>query len=106
MTERKRRADAVEYTFNFYGCKDVIMTVNKKVYVYEPVLMNMAKRISGYTQPVYSLYRDLHKSKSGIDIHGVRAICVDDFNEEGFLCKIKVSTAEGTNALFMEDDIK
>ena len=103
---RKRRAGAKEYVFNYYGCKDVIIKEGKKIYVYETILIEKAKKLLGYTQPVYSLYRDLHKSSSAKLIYGIRAICAEDFNNEGFLCKVNVNTAEGTDGLFMEDELE
>lgn len=106
LVEKKRRKDAVSYTFQFFGCKDVMMSIDGKTYVYEPVLMRLAKTVANYTQPTYSLYRDLHKAASARDIHGVRAVCIEDFNDENFLCKINVSEAEGANALFIEDSLK
>ena len=106
LTEKKRRRDAVRYSFQFFGCKDVIMDIDGKRYVYEPVLMRLAKTVSNYTQPTYSLYRDLHKAESARDIHGVRAICVEDFNKENFLCKVTVSVGKGKNALFIEENLK
>ena len=104
--EKKRRKDAVGYMFKFFGCKDVVMNIDGKVYVYEPVLMRLAKTVANYTQPTYSLYRDLHRAQSARDIHGVRAICVEDFNNENFLCKISVSEAKGLNVLCIEDSLK
>lgn len=106
LVKKKRRKDAVSYTFKFFGCKGVIMSIDGKVYVYEPVLMHLAKTVSNYAQPTFSLYRDLHRAVSARDIYGVRAICVEDFNNENFLCKISISEAEGTNALFIEDGLK
>lgn len=106
LIEKKRRKDAVSYTFMFFGCKDVMMNVDGKVYVYEPVLMRLAKTVSNYGQPTFSLYRDLHRAVSARDIHGVRAICVEDFNKENFLCKISISEAEGANVLYMEESLK
>lgn len=106
LIEKKRRKGSLSCEFKFFGCKDVMMNIDGKVYVYEPVLMRLAKTVSNYTQPTYSLYRDLHKAVSARDIHGVRAICVEDFNSENFLCKISISEAEGTNALFIEDSLK
>lgn len=106
LVEKKRRKDAVSYTFRFFGCKDVMMNIDGKVYVYEPVLMRLAKTVSNYAQPTFSLYRDLHRAVSARDIRGIRAICVEDFNNENFLCKISISETEGTNALFIEDSLK
>jgi hypothetical protein len=51
-----------------------------RTYVYEPVIMKKAKDVAKYEQPVFSLYRDLHKSKACKDIFGIRAIDIDAFN--------------------------
>lgn len=105
LTEKKRRKDAVSYTFQFFDCKDVMMSIDGKIYVYEPVLMRLAKTVSDYAQPTFSLYRDLHKAQSARDIHGVRAICVEDFNKENFLCKVQVYKSPGKNALMLEENM-
>jgi len=103
--ERKRRKDAVGYQFDLYGCADYLMKIDGKVYAYESVIVREARKVAGYTQPVYSLYRDLHKSASGKDIHGVRAICIEEFNKEGHLCSVNMYAKEGKNALLMEDEL-
>lgn len=102
---RKRRKDAVGYHFDLYGCGDYLMEVDGKVYVYESVIVREARKVAGYTQPVYSLYRDLHKSASSKDIHGVRAICLDDFNAEVHLCTVNMYVDEGKNVLSMTDEL-
>ena len=103
--QRKRRRDAVEYHFDLYGCSDYLMKVDGKTYAYESVIVREARKVAGYTQPVYSLYRDLHKSASGKDIHGVRAICLDDFNAEVHLCSVSMYADEGKNVLHMTDEL-
>lgn len=105
LKARKRRANAVGYQYNLYGCADYLFKSEGKTYIYEPVLMREAKKLAGKSQALFSLYRDLHKSTSCKIIYGVRAVCADDFNHENFLCKIKVSAEAGTNALFMEDNL-
>lgn len=102
---KKRRAGAVKYQFNLYGFADYIMKVDNKEYVYKTVLVREAKRVVGLTQPLYSLYRDLNKAAGTKDIHGVCAVCVNDFNMEGHLCSVKVFAEEGKSSLFMEDEI-
>lgn len=102
---RKRRTDAKFYEFQFFDCKDIVIEKDGKTYVYETVLIRRAKNLTGYEQPVYSLYRDLHKSRSARVIYGVRAICIEDFNAEGFCCKVTVSKSRGKDALFIEDDL-
>jgi hypothetical protein len=102
---RKRRKDAVSYQFDLYGCSDYLMKVDGKVYAYESVIVREARKVAGYTQPTYSLYRDLHKSASSKEIHGVRAICLEDFNAEEHLCTVHMYTDEGKNALLMTDEI-
>lgn len=103
--ERKRRKDAVSYQFDLFGCTDYLMKVDGKIYAYESVIVREARKIAGYTQPVYSLYRDLHKSACGKEIHGVRAICLEDFNAESHLCKVNMYTEKGKNALLMNDEL-
>ncbi len=103
--QRKRRKDAVKYEFDLYGCKDYFIKVDGKTYVYESVVVREARKVAGYTQPVYSLYRDLHKSASGKDIHGVRAICLSDFNAEVHLCSVNMYADEGKNVLHMTDEL-
>lgn len=95
LNERKRREGAVAYTFDFYGCAPLIQMIDGKTYVYEAVLTKLAKNISGYTQPTYSLYRDLHRAESARDIRGMRAVCIEDFNAENFLCKINLHVEKG-----------
>lgn len=102
---RKRRTDAKGYTFQFFDCKDIVIEKDGKTYVYETVLIRRAKNLTGYEQPVYSLYRDLHKSTSAKVIYGVRAICIEDFNNEGFCCKVEIYTTKGKDALFIEDEL-
>ena len=105
MTNRKRRNDAKGYEFNLFDCEGLIINDGGKAYVYETVLIRKAKEITGYEQPVYSLYRDLHKAKSAKNIYGVRAICIDDFNKENFCCKVSVSTKKGKSSLFVHDTL-
>lgn len=102
---RKRRSDAKKYEFHLYNCEGLVILENKKVYMYEAVLIRKAKEITGYEQPVYSLYRDLHKAKSVKDIYGMRAICLEDFNHEDFCCKVFADTAPGKSALMVLDEI-
>lgn len=102
---RKRRSDAKRYEFHLFNCGGLFIQENKKVYMYEAVLIRKAKEITGYEQPVFSLYRDLHKAKSVKDIYGMRAICLEDFNNEGFCCKVFVDTAPGKSALFVRDEL-
>lgn len=102
---RKRRVDAKFYEFQFFDCENIVIEKDGKTYVYETVLIRRAKNLTGYEQPVYSLYRDLHKSTSAKVIYGVRAICIEDFNKEGFCCKVKVYKEKGKDALFIEDEL-
>lgn len=102
---RKRRADATFYEFKFFDCGDIIIEKDGKTYVYETVLVRRARNLAGYAQPVYSLYRDLHKTASAKVIYGVRAICVEDFNAEGYCCKVSISKSKGKDALFIEDEL-
>ena len=102
---KKRRIDAVRYQFNLFGCADYIMNVDGKDYVYKTVIIREAKKVVGLTQPLYSLYRDLNKTCSTKDIHGVIAVCVEDFNAEGHLCCIQINAEEGKSSLFVEDEI-
>lgn len=102
---RKRRVDAKFYEFQFFDCGDIVIEKDGKTYVYETVLIRRAKNLTGYEQPVYSLYRDLHKSTSAKMIYGVRAICIEDFNKEGFCCRVKVRKEKGKDALFIEDEL-
>lgn len=103
---RKRRTDAVQWTFHFYGCADYVMKVKGKSYVYDTVLSRLAKQVAGEnTAPVFSLYRELHRTACAMDIHGVRAICIEDFNAEGRNCTINVFTEEGKNCLMFEEEI-
>lgn len=102
---RKRRKDAVSYQFDLFGCADYLMKVDGKVYAYESVIVREARKVAGYAQPTYSLYRDLHKSACAKDIHGVRAICIEDFNKEGHLCSVRMFAEEGKNALTMEEEL-
>ena len=104
---RKRRVDAKEYTFVFNGHSDVLIgqydKSKKKTFVYEAVILKLAKKLSGYNQSVYSLYRDLHKSKSASEIFGLRAICIEDFNQENLCCKLQFNDAPGKDALMIQD---
>ena len=102
---RKRRSDAKKYEFHLCNCEGLVIHENKKVYMFETVLIRKAKEITGYEQPVFSLYRDLHKAKSTKDIYGMRAVCIEDFNSEDFCCKVYVSTAPGKSALFVHDEM-
>lgn len=102
---RKRRSDAKKYEFHLFNCEGLVILENKKVYMFEAVLIRKAKEITGYEQPVFSLYRDLHKAKSVKDIYGMRAICLEDFNHEDFCCKVFVNTVPGKSALMILDEI-
>ena len=107
MANRKRRVDAVSYTFHFYGCKDLIVKQEAgKTYVYAAVLLKRAKRLTnGYSQAVSSLYRDLRRAVSSKDIYGIRAICIEDFNREHLCCSVKVFEENGKDALMFTDEI-
>lgn len=98
---RKRRVDAMECTFKFYNCATltIYFSDSKKTYMFEPVIMKKAKAIAKYEQPVFSLYRDLHKTKAWKDIYGMRAIDIDGFNAEGHCCKIEVHQGSGRDTL-------
>lgn len=96
---RKRRVDAMECTFKFYNCSGVTITDGGKTYVYEPVIMKKAKAVAKYEQPVFSLYRDLHKTKAYKDIYGIRAIDIEGFNAEGHCCKVIVAACSGKDSL-------
>ena len=98
---RKRRVDAVECTFKFYNCATVTIFMEGKIYVYEPVIMKKAKAVAKYGQPVFSLYRDLHKTKAVKDIFGIRAIDIDGFNAEGHCCKLVVVQGAGKDTLLV-----
>lgn len=91
---RKRRKDAVGYKFKLFGCATYLIKMEEKYYIYEAVIMREAKKAAGHTQALYSLYRDLHRSNSGLTVFGMRAICFDKFNAENHLCKLEIH-AEG-----------
>lgn len=98
---RKRRADAMECTFKFYNCATVTIFMEGKIYVFEPVIMRKAKAIAKYEQPLFSLYRDLHKSKAVKEIFGMRAIDIDGFNAEGHCCKLTIVQGAGKDTLLV-----
>lgn len=87
---RKHRADGVSYKFRLFGCATYLIKLEGKFYIYEAVLMREAKKASAYTQALYSLYRDIHKTASARVVFGLRAICFDDFNKEGHLVNLEV----------------
>lgn len=97
--QRKRRAGAVSYHFKLYGCGDYLFEVDGKTYAYEALIMKRAKQISGYEQPVFSLYRDLHNCVSAREVRGLRAICIEDFNAEGKCCRIEMLRSKGIDAI-------
>ena len=101
---RKRRRDAVRYDFYFFDCPDCLIKQGKKTYVYEAVIVRLAKKLVNYAQPVYSLYRDLHRCGSFKYIYGMRAICLEDFNAENMCCTVHVSAEPGKDVLMLEDD--
>lgn len=105
--QRKRRKDAVKYEFDLYGCKDYFIKVAGKTYVYESVVVREAKKVFGnkYTQPIYSLYRDLQRTASAKDIYGLRAVCLEDFNSEGHLCSIRMFEEEGHSVMMFEEEL-
>ena len=98
---RKRRVDAMECTFKFYNCATltIYFSDRQKIYMFEPVIMKKAKAIAKYEQPVFSLYRDLHKTKAWTTLYGIRAIDIDGFNAEGHCCKIEVHQGAGKDTL-------
>lgn len=96
---RKRRVDAMECTFKFYNCATVTIFMEGKIYVFEPVIMKKAKAVAKYEQPLFSLYRDLHKSKAIKEIFGIRAVHIDGFNAEGHCCKLSVNQGPGKDTL-------
>ena len=98
---RKRRADAMECTFKFCNCAEVTIFMEGRTYVYEPVIMKKAKAVAKYEQPVFSLYRDLHKSKAYKDIFGIRAIDIDAFNAEGHCCTLEIRQGSGKDELIV-----
>lgn len=98
---RKRRADAMECTFKFCNCATVTIFMENKIYVFEPVIMKKAKAVAKYEQPVFSLYRDLHKSKAVKEIFGIRAIDIDGFNAEGHCCKLAIVQKAGKDELIV-----
>ena len=98
---RKRRVDAMECTFKFCNCAPVVIKMEGKLYMYEPVIMKKAKTVAKYEQPVFSLYRDLHKTKAYKDIFGIRAIDIDGFNAEGHCCRINVKLSGGKDELIV-----
>lgn len=91
---RKHRTDGVAYKFRLFGCATYLIKIEGKYYIYEAVLMREAKKASAYTQALYSLYRDIHRTASAMEVFGLRAICFDDFNKEGHLVSLEVH-AEG-----------
>ena len=103
---RKLRVDAILYEFHLYNCAKYLIEVDGKIYAYEAVILKLAKQISGYTQPVYSLYRDLNRTEHSREIYGMRAICISDYNSEGNGCKVFMYKEAGKNMLSMEDSIK
>lgn len=103
--ERKRRKDAVYYEFYLYNCADYLIKYAGKTYAYQTVIMREATRLCGKTQAVFSLYRELHKTTKCLDIHGVRAICLDDFNAEHNLCLVHMFADKGKSCLTMLDSI-
>ena len=96
---RKRRADAMECTFKFYNCATLIIKLEGKIYLYEPVIMKKAKAVAKYEQPVFSLYRDLHKTKCATTIFGIRAIDIEGFNNENHCCKLSICLGSGRDML-------
>lgn len=96
---RKRRVDAMECTFKFCNCKDIKIESEGKTYIFEPVIMKKAKAVAKYEQPVFSLYRDLHKTKCAKEIYGIRAIDIAGFNDEGHCCKITMVASAGKDEL-------
>jgi hypothetical protein len=93
--ERKRRKDAVGYKFKLYGLATCTIHLSDKDmraknYIYEAVIMREAKKVTGRSQALFSLYRDIHKSQSATTVFGMRAICADDFNAENHLCKLEI----------------
>lgn len=97
--ERKRRKDAVQYEFDLYNCKDYLIKDGNKTYVFQSVIAREATKLCGKTRPVSSLYRDLHRAKSAKEIYGVRAICLEDFNNEGLLCTVHMYPEKGEGVL-------
>lgn len=106
MSNRKRRVDAVAFTFHMYNCKDVIINLDDKDYIYEPVLIRKAKEIVPQGPAIWGLYRDLHKAESVREIYGIRAVCVDDFNKENMLCKVEIHKGAGTGLVTVVEDSK
>ena len=100
---RKRRVDAMECTFKFYNCAEltIYFSDSKKIYMFEPVIMKKAKAVVKYEQPVFSLYRDLRKSKAVKEIYGIRAIDIDGFNAEGHCCRIEIHQGSGKDTLLV-----
>ena len=98
---RKRRVDAMECTFKFYNCaqQTIYISDRQKIYMFEAVIMKKAKAVAKYEQPVFSLYRDLHKTKAWMMVYGMRAIDIDGFNAEDHCCKLEIHQGAGQDTL-------